>query len=288
MADGMPGFERWSAAALALVTLFACSRSADPVEPPRSPAASANGTSDYFRDLQYADQDLADFVLSHEDKETAAVIQLLKAGKPKEAAAALTPAALASRDPSTLLMVALIKQRNGDVPGAKTVLRGLVRASELEGRWRLWAAHALRQMGEQTDGTLGDELLGVVAATRLEKGVDSLAVYMDGNVRYVNQGGGMAFYVQGARGLEDQIKAANAAAKAVYLQAPMVEDGRPPFADDEFRFTFLTLRGPRRATESLGALGHGTPYDALYLRLFDVLGGLTKLRDSSPGRVQKP
>src|SRR5262245_44522948 len=103
----------------------------------------------------------------------------------EELARMLSPGVPATVGPGSLLTDALIKQRNGDAAGAERALRDLLRR-EVEMRWRLWAAQALRDMGCELDGDIADELMGIVAETPMPMGLDSLAVYSDGNVRYIN------------------------------------------------------------------------------------------------------
>ena len=100
-------------------------------------------------------------------------------------------------------------------------------------------------------------------------GLDTLAAYSDGSVRYVNQSGAVILYDPNDATLAAPVGAVGAAARALYMSAPLVGPGpRPPFGPKEFRFTFLTPRGLRVVS--------GAAHDALFDALFALLGAVTE------------
>jgi hypothetical protein len=112
----------------------------------------------------------------------------------------------------------------------------------------------------------------------MDMGLDSLAVYPDGNARYINQSGYTILYDRDGR-LDTLIAAVGAPAKAIYMTAPASKkEDRKPLAKNEFRITFLTPRGPRTVVEDRRNFGRGSPYSDLFLALGGVLQGITSLK----------
>ena len=145
------------------------------------------GTAERVRPWLFADQDL-DVLLARMELEGEAnrALALLSSGKVKEAAQVLTPEVRQANGPGAELADAWIQQQQGNPAGAEALLRGLLRDTGIEPRWRMWAAHALRRMGRKLDEDVANELLGVVVET-LRNGEQAFAVYPDGNLRNVNR-----------------------------------------------------------------------------------------------------
>lgn len=89
-----------------------------------------------------------------------------------------------SRD--TLLNEPFNYLRDGNLEAAKKSLRQLLDNPTAEIRHKLWTWKALRQLGELPSSSIGDEVQGVVLEVPLDNWVDTLAVYSDGRVRYLN------------------------------------------------------------------------------------------------------
>jgi hypothetical protein len=149
-----------------------------------------------------------------------------------------------------------------------------LRAKSMDSRCRLLAASALAELGRVPDD---DEWLGVVAEMPLELGLDSLALYADGNIRYVNQSGAVLLYGPADGRLASLATAASEAARLACADATVsARRARPPVVPGEISFTFLTPRGPRIARARTDGAA-GAPIDLLFARLSLLLAALVEL-----------
>ena len=73
-------------------------------------------------------------------------------------------------------------------PLDQSAVARLAEDASIDARWRLLAFNRLRAEGRDVPS---GELLGVIAEVALDEGLDTLAAYADGGVRYLNQAGGM-------------------------------------------------------------------------------------------------
>lgn len=78
---------------------------------------------------------------------------------------------------------------SGDKSRAVTLWKQIAQMQGIESRHTLQAWHFLRQNGEAPPTELHKRLLGVVLEVPVETGCDYLAVYPDGNARYINYTG---------------------------------------------------------------------------------------------------
>lgn len=119
-------------------------------------------------------------------------------------------------------------------------LRTLADDSSLEGRVRYLAYSRLRQLGQTVPAK---RLLGVIIEVPLTNGLDVLAAYSEGGVRYLNQSGKLAFY-EGVESLQPLVQRLFAAAAPVIERTgPASQPRRPPPTGSSARITFLVSDG---------------------------------------------
>lgn len=120
-------------------------------------------------------------------------------------------------------------------------LRAITEDEDEEARVRLLAYNRLRSEGRQTPSRL---LLGVIAEVALESGLDTLAAYADGRVRYINQDGGMVFVEDDLAPLKPRVEALFAAARTLVERiGPWTEARLSPPRTRRARLSFLASDG---------------------------------------------
>jgi hypothetical protein len=146
-----------------------------------------------------------------------------------------------------------------------------------ESRIRALAFRSLRSLGGQPTPDEPLPLLGLIVEVGLPEGLDVLAAYADGRVRYTTQAGGMAI-VDGAPIVAEEITALLDAARPVAAAiGPWLEARRPPPGPGTLRLSFLVgdeLRfgeGPMTAMSRDPLAG---PVFAAATRLLVVVTGL--------------
>jgi hypothetical protein len=88
------------------------------------------------------------------------------------------------------------------------------------------------------------KLLGVIVEMPLAQGLDTLAAYPDGRVRYINQSGKMAFFESPISGMPEKVTAFMSSAQiAVNQTGPWDKARLPPPPQGFVRFTFLVSDG---------------------------------------------
>jgi len=221
-------------------------------QPPVAPItwfpASDEHEREYVRELTFADQSV-DSLLRGAELHTGwlgAASELYLVGDLDAAEACLSRIRPAEREWGQLILGRILAAR-GDDDGARRVLESVALGESGETRFRLWAATALRSLGWTAPAKHRDELLGVVLEVPLNLGLDTLAAWTDGAVRYVNQGGSLILYDPPATAGQDVLapfvrELTAAAARLVPSTAVGVRDHRPPTS---LRVTLLTLDGPR-------------------------------------------
>lgn len=144
-------------------------------------------------------------------------------------------------------------------PADREALRALAENAAHDGRIRTLAYRRLRESGAAVPRGV---LLGVITEVGLPGGLDALAAFSDGGVRYLNFSGKMVF-VEGAapQTRESLPRLFDAARVAVATLKPSTAQRRAPPANGIIRFTFLTADGPY--------FGEG-PIDAM---ASDAMGG---------------
>jgi len=109
-----------------------------------------------------------------------------------------------------------------------------------EGRIRFLAYQRLRQAGQSVPGK---ELLGVIVEVPLDGGLDTLAAYSEGGVRYINQSGKIAVF-EGVASMKLLVDGLFAASQPVVDKiGPWKDARRAPPARGNIRLTFLVSDG---------------------------------------------
>ncbi len=120
-------------------------------------------------------------------------------------------------------------------------LRALADDVGVESRLRLLAVNRLRAEGRDTGPK---QLHGIVAEVALDGGLDTLAAYADGRVRYINQTGKMSIIEGQVPELIDKItKLFDAAKPLVARIGPWDKDRLPPPTKGNVRLSFLVSDG---------------------------------------------
>lgn len=113
--------------------------------------------------------------------------------------------------------------------------------SQEESRIRVLAYNWLRKNGASIPKGI---LLGVIVEVPLENGLDVLAAYPDGRVRYINQTGKMTFVEGGSTEMERLAKELVAASLPIVKQIGPWENARMPAPKNgNIRLTFLVSDG---------------------------------------------
>ena len=109
-----------------------------------------------------------------------------------------------------------------------------------EGRVRYLAYTKLRRLGHQVPTKV---LLGVIVEVPLAGGLDVLAAYSEGGVRYLNQSGKLAVF-EGVEALQPLVRNVFTASEVVVARiGPWDKPRRPPPASGNVRLTFLVSDG---------------------------------------------
>ena len=111
-----------------------------------------------------------------------------------------------------------------------------------EGRIRMLAFNRLRDMNESVPKK---ELLGVIIEVGMKDGLDTLAVFSDGGIRYINYTGKMAVFEGGTTpSIERQVKTVlSASQRVVNAIGPWDKKRLPPPKTGMIRMTFLVSDG---------------------------------------------
>src|SRR6188474_2086582 len=108
---------------------------------------------------------------------------------------------------------------------------------EAESRVRAVAFRRLKAAGKTLPAD--PPLLGVIVEIALDEGLDTLAAYADGRVRYINHAGGMTIVEEGSP-LRAQVDGLLLASQAVVARiGPWRGDRLPPPPTGQARLTFL-------------------------------------------------
>jgi hypothetical protein len=123
----------------------------------------------------------------------------------------------------------------GPEAGAEALTR-LATGDGTEARIRALACRSLRSLGAAPEPL---PFLGVIVEVGLKQGIDTMAVYADGRVRYLNHAGGVS--VIEVPGIADaEIGAVLAAGRPVAEAiGPWTDARRPPPGKDAVRLSFL-------------------------------------------------
>ena len=122
-----------------------------------------------------------------------------------------------------------------------TALRTLAENESMESRIRVLAYNCLRRHGEEVPKR---KLLGVIVEVSLERGLDTLAAYQDGRIRYINQAEKLAIFEASPVPVAAKVNELMVAAQLVVNQIGPWDGARlePPKGTD-VRMTFLASDG---------------------------------------------
>ncbi|HEV2653155.1 MAG TPA: hypothetical protein VGU69_17970 [Rhizomicrobium sp.] len=120
-------------------------------------------------------------------------------------------------------------------------LRVISEKESAESRLRVLAFNRLRAMGEKVTPGI---LLGTIVEVPLDGGLDTLAVFTDQRIRYINQTGKMAVFEAPLPLMKDAIAALMAASKTVVSRiGPWDKPRLPPPPKGSVRLSFLVSDG---------------------------------------------
>jgi hypothetical protein len=127
-----------------------------------------------------------------------------------------------------------------DAP-AEAALRRIAEEADGESRVRALAFRRLRQLGYEVAPKI---LLGAIVEVPLERGLDTLAAYADGRVRYLNQAGAASIFEGGPAAVETLARDVIAAALPLVQRIGPWHDARlPPPPAGAVRLSFLVSDG---------------------------------------------
>lgn len=125
-------------------------------------------------------------------------------------------------------------------PADLSAVRTLADDPSQEGRVRYLAYSRLRQLGQPV---APKRLLGVIIEVPLSGGLDVLAAYSEGGVRYLNQSGKLALY-EGVDSLQPLVRKLFAASSPLVQQIGATDQPRRPApTGSNVRLTFLVSDG---------------------------------------------
>lgn len=126
-------------------------------------------------------------------------------------------------------------------PNATELIK-IASAQTQESRVRMLAFNRLRDMNESVPKK---GLLGVIIEVGMKDGLDTLAVFSDGGIRYINYTGNMAVFEGGAPPqIKDKAKTVlDASHKIVNAIGPWEKKRLPPPKEGMIRMTFLVSDG---------------------------------------------
>ncbi len=123
----------------------------------------------------------------------------------------------------------------------RSALRKIADDEHNEGRVRALAYNRLRAGGETVPAR---KLLGVIVEVPLEKGLDVLAAFADGGVRYLNQSGKVAIFEGQGNPVEGLAKELVSASQPIVNEiGPWEKQRLPPPKAGSVRITFLVSDG---------------------------------------------
>lgn len=126
-------------------------------------------------------------------------------------------------------------------PADKAALRKIAEDQTNEGRVRALAYNRLRATGEKVPPK---KLLGVIVEVPLKQGLDVLAAFSEGGVRYLNQSGKVAIFEGQGNPVEALAKELISASQPVVNQiGPWDKQRMPPPKAGNVRMTFLVSDG---------------------------------------------
>jgi hypothetical protein len=155
-------------------------------------------------------------------------------------------------------------QRGADEPGPiamvlapeadRSALQRIADDSEAESRVRVLAFNRLRALAVPVPSKL---LLGTIIEVPFAEGLDVLAVFADGRLRYINKIGSPVVFEAAPPAMAEKARAVMRASQAVVDRiGPATEPRRPPPAGDLARVSFLVSDGLYFGEASVDGMFH--------------------------------
>lgn len=245
---------------------------------------------DPFRAALFADQDLDTLLFQIDPGEgsLATALEHLKKGRGAEAVSVLE-GKLDRSNPWELFALASALRAQGKDDEARRTLLSVLQIPEIESRVKLWACHALRELGESPPPHVSDLVMGIVFEVPLEMGVDILAAYQDGSARYVNQGGSIIVW-DAPR--DDRfakiIRSIMSMAQEAVHQVPLQDRHLRPVQQGNVRFNLLTPGGIHLIEERLDRAGSGkSNLSPLFSAGTELMVGLVEVAESTRGSASR-
>jgi hypothetical protein len=120
-------------------------------------------------------------------------------------------------------------------------LRSIADDESEEGRNRMWAYNLLREKGEPVPPRI---LLGTIVEVHMKDGLDVLAAFTDGSIRYINHSEKMGFVEGRVPEVDGHAKVLLEVSRFIVNQiGPSTEARLPPPPKGEVRTTFLVSDG---------------------------------------------
>jgi hypothetical protein len=146
------------------------------------------------------------------------------------------PARFAPRDDHHGVLATVLAER-----ADRVALDSIANDRDMESRVRMLAFNRLRAMNVEVPSKL---LLGVILEVPQDSGLDTLAVFADGRMRYINKAERIAIFEDAPPAIARKAQMVLRAAQAVVDQiGPATEPRRPPPTGDLTRMTFLVSDG---------------------------------------------
>lgn len=212
-------------------------------------------------ELLFADQDLDELLTELE----------LPAGSPLDAARArlwegrpveTNDAAKRGPRPWSTFIEALSRKHSGQP--AKAELLSIARDEEAESRARLWAWKALREEQAQPEANEANRVLGVIAEVPVDGGLDVLAAYADGALRFLGHADQL-IAIEGSGTPSKRAAAVLREASVLLATPPTRRDPkapRPP--SNKVRLTALAPTGSHQVEVPWADVEAGGPYASLF------------------------
>ena len=162
-------------------------------------------------------------------------------------------------------------------------LRTIAQDALQEGRLRALAFNRLREMRVLVPARI---LLGTIVEVALTEGLDTLAVYSDGSVRYINHAGGVSIFEgKGARPVAEKVDAMlEASDKIIENIGPWDKPRRPPPAGNMMRLTFLVSDGLYFGEGPFGTLAKDPMSAPLVKAATELLVAVADMKDGQRAR----
>jgi hypothetical protein len=179
--------------------------------------------------------------------------------------------------------LALDNTRKSKWEEAKKNLKYVLNIPKTETRWRLWAWKALRQLGENPAPKEGSEVRGVVIEFPIQSGYDTLAVYSDGSLCYINYTGKIAIWdVSEDSRFDSQIKNILESANSFLSRKTSVLEKHKAVKTGFVQISILTFGGIYQVEARKDEIDEKHPFDTFIESGGRILLGLTELVNQNP------